>query len=140
MGIDQRTRTALLAAGVDGDVLRDAEREAAADAAAAADRIEGFLGGPEDSGDDPVGPSAWTPTTVYSEMDVAHSAATYSEHTVRYADLFTHAQDVRGYLRFETWGVPVTGGRVLSEDVVELTLGPTVDDRVRFAREREHLE
>lgn len=76
---------------------------------------------------------------LYSDMDVAHSSSDVQEHTVDYLDLFTHADDIRGYLRFDTWGVPVEGGRVLSEDVVELSLGPTVDGRVRFAGEREAL-
>ncbi|MCU4799916.1 hypothetical protein OB920_05990 [Halobacteria archaeon HArc-gm2] len=77
--------------------------------------------------------------TVYSDMDVAHSSSDVQEHTVDYLDLFTHADDIRGYLRFDTWGVPVEGGRVLSGDVVELSLGPTVDGRVRFAADREAL-
>ena len=72
-------------------------------------------------------------------MDRAHSASEFPEHTVEYLDLFTHADDIRGYLRFDTWGVPVEGGRVLSDEVVELSLGPTVDGRVRFAGSREAL-
>jgi hypothetical protein len=74
-------------------------------------------------------------------MDRAHSATDYPEHTVEYLDLYTHADDIRGYLRFDSWGVYVEGGRVLSEDpaVVELTCGPTVHDRVRFAGDRDHL-
>jgi len=77
--------------------------------------------------------------TVYSDMDLAHSSSDVQEHTVDSLDLFTHADDIRGYLRFGSWGVPVEGGRVLSEDAVELTLGPTVDARVRFAADREAL-
>lgn len=76
---------------------------------------------------------------LYSDMDVAHSSSEIQEHDVEYLDLFTHADDVRGYLRFDSWGVPVEGGRVLSEAVVELSLGPTVDGRVRFAVDREAL-
>ena len=72
-------------------------------------------------------------------MDRAHSASDIQEHTVEYVDCYTHAADIRGYLRFDTWGVPIEGGRVLSEKMVELTLGPTVDDRVRFATERSQL-
>ena len=72
-------------------------------------------------------------------MDLAHSADAHPEHAVEYLDLFTHADDIRGYLRFDSWGVPVEGGRVLSEDIVELSLGPTVDDRVRFAADRADL-
>jgi hypothetical protein len=71
--------------------------------------------------------------TVYSDMDRAHSTDAVHEHTVEYLDLFTHSADLRGYLRFDTWGVWVADGRRLSDAVVELTLGPTVHDRVRFA-------
>ena len=77
--------------------------------------------------------------TLYSDMDLAHSSSDVQEHAVDYLDLFTHADDVRGYLRFDSWGVPVEGGRVLSDETVELTLGPTVDARVRFAADREAL-
>lgn len=75
--------------------------------------------------------------TVYSDMDRAHSSAAHPEHEVEYLDLYTHAAAIRGYLRFDTWGVPIEGGRVLGEDLVELTLGPTVDGRVRFATDRD---
>jgi len=71
--------------------------------------------------------------TVYSDMDRAHSTADVHEHEVDFLDLFTHADDIRGYLRFDSWGVWVAGGRLLSETVAELTLGPTVHARVRFA-------
>lgn len=77
--------------------------------------------------------------TVYSDMEMAHSASDVQEHSVDYLDLFTHADDIRGYLRFDSWGVPVEGGRVLGDDVVELTLGPTVDERVRFAGDDDAL-
>jgi hypothetical protein len=77
--------------------------------------------------------------TVHSDMEMAHSAGGTNEHSVAYLDVFTHGSDLRGYLRFDSWGVPVAGGRVLSEDVVELTLGPTVDDRVRFAADGDAL-
>lgn len=76
---------------------------------------------------------------LYSDMDTAHSSSDVQEHGVEYLDLFTHADDIRGYLRFDSWGVPVEGGRVLSNGVVELSLGPTVDGRVRFAVDREAL-
>ena len=72
-------------------------------------------------------------------MDQAHSASDFPEHDVAYLDLFTHADDIRGYLRFSTWGVPVEGGRVLTEEVIELSLGPTVRGRVRFAADRDML-
>lgn len=73
--------------------------------------------------------------TVYSDMDRAHSTGDVHEHTVEFVDLFTHSDDIRGYLRFDAWGVWVAGGRVLREAVVELTLGPTIHGRVRFAAE-----
>jgi len=82
--------------------------------------------------------------TVYSDMDLAHSTGDVQEHSVEYLDLFTHADDIRGYLRFESWGVWVEDGRLLRDgedgpELVELTLGPTVHDRVRFAADPEEL-
>lgn len=74
--------------------------------------------------------------SVYSDMDRAHSSSEHPEHAISYLDLYTHAADIRGYLRFDSWGVPVQGGRLLDEDLVELTLGPTVNGRVRFATDR----
>ena len=125
MHFDQRTQTALReVAGLSSAEIR-AVSEAVVEATAAdADRVEAFFDGRG---------------TVYSDMDLAHASTDYPEHTVDYLDLFTHADDIRGYLRFETWGVAVEGGRVLSEDVVELSLGATVHDRVRFAADRDAL-
>jgi len=77
--------------------------------------------------------------TVYSDMDLAHSADEFPEHGLEYVDLYTHADALRGYVKFDGWGAAVEGGRVLSEGVVELTLGETVDDRVRFAADRNAL-
>jgi len=77
--------------------------------------------------------------TVYSDMDLAHSSSDVQEHTVDSLDLFTHADDIRGTSGSAPGASPVEGGRVLSEDAVELTLGPTVDARVRFAADREAL-
>jgi hypothetical protein len=124
MHFDQRTQRALRAVG-----LSTAEIEAASEAVveateADAARLETLFEGRE---------------TIYSDMDRAHSSTEYPEHAVEYLDLFTHAADIRGYLRFDNWGVPVEGGRVLDEGLVELTLGPTVDDRVRFAPDRDSL-
>jgi hypothetical protein len=124
MHFDQRTQRALREVG-----LSTAEIEAASDTVveateADAGRLETFFEGRE---------------TIYSDMDRAHSSTEYPEHAVEYLDLFTHAADIRGYLRFDNWGVPVEGGRVLDEGLVELTLGPTVDDRVRFAPDRDSL-
>ncbi|WP_247006437.1 DUF7532 family protein [Halorientalis litorea] len=124
MHFDQRTQQALREVG-----LSQADIEAASEAvvAATADdaaRIESFFADVE---------------TVHSDMDIAHSTGSVVEHDVEYIDLFTHAADLRGYLRFSNWGVPVEDGRVLSEETVELTLGPTVDDRVRFTTDPDSL-
>ncbi|MDF9744764.1 DUF7532 family protein [Natrinema salsiterrestre] len=124
MHFDQRTQRALRDVGLETDDLRaasDAVVEAVAEDAAA---LEAFF----DEHD-----------TVYSDMDMAHSSSEYPEHDVDYADLTTHADEMRGWLRFETWGVYVEDGRILDEGHVELTLGPTIDDRVRFAADREVL-
>ena len=124
MHFDQRTQQALREAGLSvGDIQTISERVVET-TRADAERLEAFFEGLE---------------TVYSDMDRAHSASEFPKHDVEYLDLFTHADDIRGYLRFDTWGVPVEGGRVLSEEVVELSLGPTVDGRVRFAADREAL-
>jgi len=135
MLFDQRTRQALLSAGVEAETLSDIEAEVAADAREEAQRIEAFFA---DRG--ATGPETEATATVYSDMDQTHTASEYPRHTVEYVDLFTHSQEIRGWLRFESWGVSVAGGRVLSDSVVELTLGPTVQDRVRFAADRDQLE
>ncbi|MFB6170997.1 MAG: hypothetical protein ABEJ23_00580 [Haloarculaceae archaeon] len=118
MHFDQRTQRALRAVGLSDEQLREAAERVVAATEADADRIETFFEGR---------------STVYSDMDLAHSAGDVAEHAVEYVDLYTHAADLRGYLRFEGWGVPVEGGRVLDDGSVELRLGPTVDGRVRFA-------
>ena len=124
MSFDSRVRAALREAGVSADTLRTASETAAEDAERVADELETFFANHD---------------TVYSDMDLTHSSSEFPEHAVEYADLFTHSEDVRGWLRFDSWGVYVEGGRVLTDDVVELTLGPTVHDRVRFAADREAL-
>ncbi|WP_459192896.1 DUF7532 family protein [Halosimplex sp. J119] len=124
MHFDQRTQAALRDAGLSSEEIREVSEavvEATEEDAAA---LESFFEGLD---------------TVYSDMDQAHSSAEFPEHAVEYLDLFTHADDIRGYLRFDSWGVPVEGGRVLGSDVVELTLGSTVNDRVRFAADRDAL-
>ncbi|MFC6719384.1 hypothetical protein ACFQGT_02295 [Natrialbaceae archaeon GCM10025810] len=124
MHFDQRTQRALRDVGLGTEDLRAASAavvEAVEDDAAA---LEAFF----DDHD-----------TVYSDMDMAHSSAEYPEHAVEYLDITTHAADMRGWLRFDTWGAYVEDGRILGEDSVELTLGPTIDGRVRFAAEREPL-
>jgi hypothetical protein len=124
MHFTQREQAALRDAGLDQSAL-EAASEAVVEATqqAAAD-LEAFFEGRD---------------TVYSDMDIAHSSSDIQEHTVDYVDLYTHADDIRGYIRFDSWGVPVEGGRVLTAEKVELTLGPTVDGRVRFAATEDAL-
>ncbi|AFO57975.1 MULTISPECIES: hypothetical protein [unclassified Natrinema] len=124
MHFDQRTQQALRDVGLETDDLRAAS-EAVVDAVAEdAAALEAFF----DEHD-----------TVYSDMELAHSSAAYPEHEVDYSDITTHADEMRGWLRFETWGVPVEGGRILDAEYVELSLGPTINDRVRFATDRDTL-
>jgi len=130
MRFDQRARRALRDAGVSTDAIQRAERDLADAASETAAAVEAFFADVE---------------TAYSNMDRTHASAEYPEHDVEYVDLFTHSDDVRGFLRFDSWGVYVEDARVLADadgdpEVVELTLGPTVHDRVRFARERAALE
>lgn len=124
MHFDQRTQRALREAGLDREAIVEASDRVAELVDEDAAELEAFFG---------------THGTVYSDMDLAHSRDEFPEHTVEYCDLFTHGADIRGYLRFDSWGVPVEGGRILSEDCVELSLGPTVDTRVRFAPSRDAL-
>lgn len=124
MHFDPRTQEALRAVGLDTDQLRaasDLVSEAVLEDAAT---LEAFFADRD---------------TVYSDMDMAHSAGDTAEHHVEHLDLYTHGADLRGYLRFDTWGVYVEGGRPLSEETVELSLGPTVHDRVRFATDPAEL-
>lgn len=124
MHFDPRTQSALREVGLDGDDLREASDLVAEAVQRDADALTDFFDAHE---------------TLYSDMDVAHSASDVQEHAVDYLDLYTHGADLRGYLRFDSWGVPVEDGRVLSESAVELTLGPTVHDRVRFAADPDEL-
>jgi len=123
MHFDQRTQAALREVGLSRDEVREASDLVGEAVDRDADRLREFF----------------ETDVVYSDMDKAHSADEIHEHAVSFVDLFTHGSDLRGYLRFDSWGVPIEGGRVLSEDVVELTLGPTVNDRVRFARDEDAL-
>jgi hypothetical protein len=120
MHFDPRTQRALREVGLDAEALRRASELVVEAARADADALEAFFDGGG---------------TVYSDMDRAHGSGGVQEHEVSYLDLYTHAADIRGYLRFDTWGVPVEGGRVLSDEKVELSLGPTIHDRVRFVRD-----
>ncbi|WP_336360745.1 DUF7532 family protein [Haladaptatus sp. ZSTT2] len=124
MHFDQRTQAALRDAGLSLDDLKTVSRNIVETTQADADRLRAFFEEHD---------------TVYSDMDLAHSRDDFPEHTVSYCDLFTHGADIRGYLRFDSWGVPVEGGRILGDDVVELNLGATVHDRVRFATSRDAL-
>ena len=124
MHFTQREQRALRDAGLSTDEIEAASDAVVAATDEAAADLEAFFADRE---------------RMYSDMDIAHSSGDVQEHAVEYLDLFTHADDIRGYLRFDSWGVPVQGGRTLSEEVVELTLGPTVDGRVRFAADREAL-
>ncbi len=118
MHFTQREQQALRDAGLDQSTLEAVSEAVVAATSEAADDLDAFFADRD---------------TVYSDMDVAHSSSDIQTHTLEYVDLYTHADDIRGYVRFDSWGVPVEGGRVLGDDVVELTLGPTVDGRVRFA-------
>jgi hypothetical protein len=111
--------------GLDGDALARASELVVEATAADAETLRAFFADRE---------------TVYSDMDKAHAAGGVHEHAIEYVDVWTHAADLRGYLRFDSWGVPIEGGRPLREDKVELTLGPTVDGRVRFAADPEALQ
>jgi hypothetical protein len=124
MHFDQRTQAALRDAGLATEEIREASDAVAAAVERDAETLRAFFGGGE---------------TVYSDMEMAHSASEIQEHEVEFLDLFTHGSDLRGYLRFDSWGVPVEGGRVLSDERVELSLGPTVNARVRFARDPDQL-
>jgi hypothetical protein len=118
MHFTQREQQALRDAGLDQSTLEAVSEAVVAATSEAAEDLEAFFADRD---------------TVYSDMDIAHSSSDIQTHTLEYVDLYTHADDIRGYVRFDSWGVPVEGGRVLSDEVVELTLGPTVDGRVRFA-------
>jgi len=151
MHFDRRTQRALREAGLDADAIADASDRVAELVAEDANRLRAFF-----AADGPY----------YSDMELAHSTADRQEHATADVDLFTHGSDLRGYLSLDGWGVPVEGGRVLrtaeadgdgeggeggdgnenaaDEDgerpvLVELSLGETVHDRVRFARDSGEL-
>jgi|GEM_PF-115865 len=124
MHFDQRTQRALREVGLDADDLQRASELVVEETAETAAELEAFFRAAD---------------TLYSDMEMAHSASDYPEHSVEYLDLTTHADDMRGWLRFDSWGAYVEDGRVLEDDLVELTLGPTIHDRVQFAPDRERL-
>lgn len=155
MHFDQRTQAALREVGLDTDALQTAS----ALVAEAVDQTAALLGAFFDAHE-----------TIYSDMDMAHATTAYPEHAVEYCDVTTHADEMRGWIRFDTWGAYVEDGRILDREpgggaaasataeapaspagptmdadpgepvVVELSLGPSIHDRVRFAPTREALE
>ncbi len=124
MHFDQRTQRALRDVGLETEDLREASTAVVEAVEGDADTLESFFDEHE---------------TVYSDMDMAHSSEEFPEHAVEYLDLMTHADEMRGWLRFDSWGVYVEDGRLLEDEHVELTLGPTIDGRVRFAPDRDTL-
>lgn len=124
MHFDQRTQAALRDAGLTTEEMQAVSESVVEATRDEADAIEAFF---QDGG------------TFYSDLVQAHSTAEFPQQTVEYVDLYTHAADLRGYVRFDTWGAYVEDGRTLTEQVVELSLGPTVHERVRFARSRDEL-
>ena len=124
MHFTQREQAALREAGLDQAAIEAASDAVVEATTRAAADLDAFFAGRD---------------TVYSDMDIAHSSSEIQEHALEYVDLYTHADDIRGYVRFDSWGVPVEGGRVLTDEKVELTLGPTVDGRVRFAGDEDAL-
>lgn len=124
MHFDPRTQAAFREAGVDDAVIERAADLVVEAVRRDAARLEDFFA---------------EHAVLYSDMDRAHGDSSVQEHPGASLDLYTHAADLRGYVRFDGWGAYVEGGRVLSEEVVELTLGPTVHGRVRFAPDPERL-
>ncbi|ERH12601.1 MAG: hypothetical protein J07HB67_01622 [halophilic archaeon J07HB67] len=134
MHFDSRTQAALREAGLSTAEIREAADGVVDRVRRDADDLGAFFDGGGD---------------YHTDLDLAHDDADTVERHVEWIDLYTHAADIRGYLRFDGWGVPVEGGRVLDRtegddsagrpQVVELTLGGSVGDRVRFATEAEAL-
>lgn len=145
MHFDQREQAALRSAGLSTDEIQDVSAAVAGAVTREAERLAAFF----------------ERDVVYSDMDRAHSDSDVHEHTLEFVDLYTHADEIRGYVRFDAWGAWVADGRVLRPpsavpdeetdpadddgtpgdpaELVELTLGPTVHDRVRFAADPEEL-
>ena len=124
MHFDPRTQQALREAGLETAAIETASARVAELVEEEAAAIESFF---------------MDRDSVYCDLDIAHSDSDISQQEVGYVDLYTHSADLRGYLKFDSWGVPVENGRKLTDDVVELTLGGTVGDRVRFAGSPEQL-
>jgi hypothetical protein len=124
MHFDPRTQEALRAVGVDREAVERADELVREAVARDAETLREFFADHD---------------VVYSDMDLAHGSDDVVEHDVAGLDVYTHGADFRGYLSFDSWGVYVEGGRPLADRTVELTLGPTVHDRVRFAVDRADL-
>lgn len=129
MHFDGRTQQALREAGLDAAAIATVSDRVAELVADDADRLREFF-----AADGPY----------HSDMELAHSTAAVQEHSTADIDVFTHGSDLRGYLSLDGWGVPIEGGRILRSAgetpvLVELSLGPTIHDRVRFARDPEEL-
>ncbi|MFD1511774.1 DUF7532 family protein [Halomarina rubra] len=124
MHFDSRTQRALREVGLSTEAVRDADERVKRFTREDADVLVAFFEAHD---------------TVYSDMDLAHSADGVSEHVVDHVDCYTHADAIRGYLKFDTWGVPIEGGRPLDDGLVELTLGPTVNGRTKFAADPDAL-
>ncbi|QGN06484.1 hypothetical protein Hrd1104_03685 [Halorhabdus sp. CBA1104] len=125
MHFDPRTQRALREVGLSTEDIQTAAEIVVEATDETAEAIESFFE---------------THQQVVSDMTMAHSDADHQTHVVEYIDLYTHADDIRGYLRFDDWGVPIEGGRVLEDGkLVELALGSTVNDRVRFALDTDTL-
>jgi hypothetical protein len=118
MHFDPREQVALRNAGLSLDALEAASDHVAALAREDAADLQAFFTAHE---------------TLYSDLSTAHSANDYQTHENPSLDLYTHSADLRGWVRFENWGAYVNDGRLLTETMVELGLGPTVHDRVKFA-------
>jgi len=124
MHFDQRTQAALREVGLDTEAIERASELVVEETARIGEELEAFFEEHDE---------------VYSDLELAHSTESYPKHTVDHLDLTTHAAEMRGWLRFDSWGAFVEDGRVLSDGHAELTLGPSVHDRVRFAADRETL-
>ncbi|MEF8840305.1 MAG: hypothetical protein V5A62_01580 [Haloarculaceae archaeon] len=118
MHFDQREQAALREAGLSTEEMEAASERVAGLVDEAATDLEAFFERHD---------------RLHSDLSMAHSSSEFSTHESARLDLYTHAADLRGWLRFETWGTFVEDGRVLDDDLVELKLGPTVHERVRFA-------
>jgi len=121
MHFDQRTQRAFRDVGLETDELRAAS-EAVVDAVAEdAAALEAFF-----DEHDTVYPTWRWPTRVRTTPNTTSTTPTSRLTPTRCAA----GSD-------STWGVSVEDGRILGDGHVELSLGPTIDDRVRFAADRD---